>query len=171
MGRLTFKTTITNLLDTRSLFKADDVLSGLLVHGEVPERWVYLDTYARNAITALPDTPCDEDPDVPPIGQVSALIGAFLRGKPMIRERDYKDLDLQRGLWRWNTRTLRMGGMYLNRSYFVLVHLEYAKKQKADGRTIPQKAKEFSLTTRNRIQELGLRELAWITKDPHDGEA
>lgn len=168
---MTFKTTITNLLDTGSLLKGDDVLNELLVHGEVLERWVYLNTHALKAIAALPDTPCEEDPDVPPIGQVSALIGAFLRGRPMIRGHDYKDMDLKRGLWGWKTRTVRMGGMYLSPSHFVLVHLEYARGQKTDGRTIPQKAKEFSLTTRNRIEELGLLELAWEPgKDPHNGE-
>ena len=70
---MTFKVTIATLLSQDRLFRADCVLDGLLVAGEVPARWVYLDAGALQAITALPDTPCDEDPDVPPIGQVTGV--------------------------------------------------------------------------------------------------
>lgn len=156
------------------MFRADDALPDLLAYGEVPVRWVYLTATALERIRALPDTPCDEDPLVPPIRQITGLMTAFLLGKPMILDDHYKTLDQRRGLWRWKTRTLRIGGMYLDPAHFVLAHLGFARQQKrhdGTGTADPGRVGEFSKTTRAALEELDLLSWAWMNGDPHFDES
>ena len=133
--------------------------------------WVYVGADVHLRIDNLPGTPCEEDPDVPPVDQVRDLIGAFLRGETLIAGRDYKNMDRRRGLWKWKTRTVRMGGFYLDQFHFVIVHLDYALRMKSAGRSVPDREREFSQATRDAVEGMGFTQLVWMTQDPYNDKS
>lgn len=135
-------------------------------------RKVLLVENAATELRDLPSSPCEEDPNVSPYFQVLTLFRNYLAGTPMRPEKDYRCADRRNSIWKWKTRTIRLGGIYVsNPNTFIVAKLGYARAQKAGGRSSVQKERDFCFSAVERLQNIGLLNHAWRGRDPHDGEA
>lgn len=121
---------------------------------------------------ALPGSPSEEYPDVSSYDQIMTLLRHYTLNRPMLPTRDYGQCHRASGLWKWKTRTVRIGGMYCGGAHrFVIAHVSFARGLKRDGKAVIEKEAEFAVTVASRLRAIGLLEHSWKTKDPHDGEA
>lgn len=127
---------------------------------------------AVTEINSLASSPSEESPDVSSYDQIMVLMRNYTVETALSIGRDYVCIDKPRGLWKWKTRTVRIGGMYCGgNGRFVIAKAGFARGLKRGGRSVTEREAEFARATRERLREVGLLEHSWKTEDPHHGEA
>lgn len=163
---MTFEATLDRLCAFGGLCSADEEFA-LLLPDEMPERWIYLTFEVRDGINSLTHSPGEEDPDVPSRAQVIDFMAKFMRGEAMRHQKDYRSWDSRNGIWKWKTRTVRMAGMYLSRSHFVMARVGFARGLKRNGVAVSEAEKDFAQAAFKALSDLGLADLDWLKEDPH----
>lgn len=135
-----------------------------------PERFVYLTSECHERLTGLGLAPGEEEAEPHPKDQAEALLAQFCSGGLMERSFDYERRGA-RPFWLWRTRSLRLGGAYLDRSTYFVAGLEY---KAAFGPKVPAgerlKSSDWYVSCLGIINNLGLLGSAWMGDDPHAEE-